>query len=231
MQAVILAAGRGSRMGSATDEIPKPLLEVAGESLLQYKLDAMPKEVDEVIIVVAWMGDKIREKFGDSYKHLRIRYVEQEVLNGTMGALSYAKDMLRGRFLVMMGDDIYAREDAEKCLRNTDGWSLVVQQTDSTRAGGAVQIDPQGKILSITEGAHAGLRYAGTNLFVLDTRLFDFPMVPKAEGSSEFGLPQTVIVVATGLGVPVYAVEASLWIPITELTDLKLAEETLRQIE
>ena len=231
MQAVILAAGRGSRMGSATDEIPKPLLEVAGESLLQYKLDAMPKEVDEVIIVVAWMGDKIREKFGDSYKHLRIRYVEQEVLNGTMGALSYAKDMLRGRFLVMMGDDIYAREDAEKCLRNTDGWSLVVQQTDSTRAGGAVQIDPQGKILSITEGAHAGLRYAGTNLFVLDTRLFDFPMVPKAEGSSEFGLPQTVIVVATSLGVPVYAVEASLWIQITELSDLKRAEETLRQIE
>ena len=229
MQAVILAAGRGSRMGSATEETPKPMLELNGKTLLEYKFDAMPESVDEVALIIGWMGDKIQAKFGDTFKGKRIRYVVQEELNGTMGALKCAKGVLSGTFLVMMGDDIYAREDADKCLRNTDGWSLVVEKTDGTRAGGAVQIDSQGRILSITEGAHAGLRYAGTNLFVLDTRIFDFPKVPKAEGSPEFGLPQTVVAAATSLKIPLYAVEASRWIQITDAGDLERAAEILEK--
>jgi len=229
MQAVILAAGRGHRMGSLTDALPKPMLEVAGKSLLEYKFDAMPTGIDEVIIVVGWMGDRIKEKFGNTYKGMKMSYVEQKVLDGTMGAVARAKDMLKGRFIIMMGDDIYAKEDAEKCVRNTDGWSLVVQKTDSTRAGGAVQIDAQGRILSITEGAHAGLRYACTNLFVVDTRIFEFPMVPKEAGSPEFGLPQTTLTAAAMLGIPLYAVEASLWVQITEADDLEKAAQTLKK--
>ncbi|MEN9561450.1 MAG: hypothetical protein RIQ56_723, partial [Candidatus Parcubacteria bacterium] len=193
MQAVILAAGRGARMGAATDSLPKPMLEVLGKTLIEYKFDALPNEVSEVVLVIGWMGEKIQEKFGNSFQGRSVRYVTQEVLDGTMGALARAKEILHDKFLVMMGDDVYSKEDAQKCMRNTDGWSLVVQQTDSTRAGGAVEIDPQGNILSITEGAHAGLRYVSTNLFLLDPRIFEFPMVPKAEGSGEFGLPQTAL--------------------------------------
>lgn len=227
MQAVILAAGRGSRMGSATEELPKPMLEVNGRTLLEYKFDALPETVNEVILVVGWMGEKIKSKFGDSFKGRAIKYVEQRELNGTMGALACAKEIISGTFLVMMGDDIYAKEDAEKCIGNTDGWSLVVHKTDDTHMGGAVQIDAQGKIISITEGAHAGLRYAGTNLFSLDSRVFSVPMVPKAEGSSEFGLPQTVVFAAQQLGVPFYAVEATRWIQISSQQDLETASKSL----
>jgi len=216
-------------MGPATDETPKPLLEAGGKTLLEYKFDAMPKVVEEVIIVIGWMGEKIRAKFGDSYEGMQIRYVEQDVLDGTMGALARAKDVLKGRFLVMMGDDIYALEDAEKCLHNTDGWSMVVQESDSPRAGGAVQIDSQGKIMAIIEGEHSGTRFAATNLFVLDTRIFEFPMVPKAQGSPEFGLPQTAVAAAAGLGIPLYAVEASLWVQVTEADDLVRAAEILHR--
>ena len=227
MQTVILTAGRGARMGDVTAEIPKPLLPVAGKTLLEYKFDAMPEEIDEILIVVGWMGEKIQERFGTSYKNMHVRYIEQETLDGTMGALSRTKDILTGRFLVMMGDDIYSREDAEKCLRNADGWSLLVQKSYTLRAGGNVQIDSENKVIGILEGEHSGPRLACTNMFVLDTRIFQFPMVPKATGSAEFGLPQTVVAAAKSLNVPLYAIPATLWIQITSAEDIQRAEEML----
>ena len=102
MQAVILAAGRGTRMGGLTDTVPKPLLLVAGKSLLAHKLDALPSEVHEVIFVIGYQGQMIREEFGSEYGGRRVQYVEQEELNGTMGAVSLAKPLITGRFIVIL---------------------------------------------------------------------------------------------------------------------------------
>src|ERR1700689_506521 len=109
MQTVILAAGRGTRMGALTESTPKPLLEVAGKTLLEHKLDMLPYDVDEVIIIVGYLGGEIQKRFGGTYKDKHIFYVEQEKLDGTAGALWQARSVLEGQFLVMMGDDLYAK--------------------------------------------------------------------------------------------------------------------------
>src|SRR5437016_4983418 len=109
MQAVILAAGHGTRMVELTQSVPKPMLTVAGKPLLEYKLDALPEKIDEVIIIVGYLGGVIQKHFGGLYDNKRILYVEQEKLDGTAGALWCAKDILHDRYLVMMGDDIYAK--------------------------------------------------------------------------------------------------------------------------
>ena len=75
MQVVILAAGRGTRMGGLTERVPKSLLEVAGKTLLEHKFDILPDDVDEIIIVVGYLGDKIREWYGDGYHSKRIQYL------------------------------------------------------------------------------------------------------------------------------------------------------------
>src|SRR3990167_11171308 len=106
MQAVILAAGRGTRMVELTGEIPKPMLPVGGRPLLEYKLDAMPDEIDEVILVVGYQGSVIRKHFGERYGNKRIQYVEQKELNGTAGALWSAPPPFPHRFLLLIGDDI-----------------------------------------------------------------------------------------------------------------------------
>ena len=67
MQAVILAAGRGVRMGALTESTPKPMLQIKGRTLLEYKLAALPEEVDEVIIVVGYLGGMIQSHFGGEY--------------------------------------------------------------------------------------------------------------------------------------------------------------------
>lgn len=227
MQAVILAAGRGTRMKGLTDALPKPMLAVAGKSLIEHKLDALPSSVDEVILVVGYQGDAIRAAFGDSFGRRSIRYAEQENLDGTMGALALAKPLLKDRFVVMMGDDLYAPEDIAAAIASPD-WAVVVERTESMASGGKMVLDDAGRVVGIEEGDHTGTPgLMNTNLLALDTRIFDVPPVPKAEGSSEYGLPQTVLAASQALGIPLHAVYATRWIQITAPEDLSRAEGLL----
>ena len=233
MQAVILAAGRGTRMVELTGEVPKPMLPVGGRPLLEYKLDALPDEIDEVILVIGYQGGVIRKHFGERYGNKRIQYVEQKELNGTAGALWSAHSLLHDRFLVMMGDDIYAKEDVAACIALGDSWRLLTQQLPEMYRAGRVELDAEGLISGIVESSKEddmrrtpGL--ASTNLFLLDTRLFQASMVPKHEGSLEFGLPQTVLAASKLLGIPFEPVFTDKWIQITAPKDLVLAEEMLK---
>lgn len=225
MQAVILAAGRGTRMKELTESVPKPMLEVNGRTLLEHKFDVLPDDVDEIIIIVGYLGSVIHDRYGGDYRGKRVLYIEQDVLDGTAGALWRARDMLEDRFLVMMGDDIYAAADVEACIAKRDAWAMLVQKTEHI-AGGAVTIDGKHRITSIIENS-TGAGYAGTNLFALDTRLFEYDMIPKAEGSGEYGLPQTVVAASKESHVPFFAVPATQWIQITSPGDIKKAEEAL----
>lgn len=227
MQAVILAAGRGTRMKKLTAEMPKVLLEVAGKTLLEHKFDVLPESVDEVVIVVGYLGSKIQERFGGAYAGRRILYVEQEEFDGTAGALWKAAPLLRGRFIVMNGDDLYAKEDVEKCLRESDGWTMLVCRTSGTTSGARVRLGDGNLVRDIVEsGPEGNSGLVNTALYVLDTRVFSYKPVPKHPGSGELGLPQTLLTAVSD--VPLHAVEASFWIPITDENDLKRAENELK---
>ncbi len=232
MQAVILAAGHGTRMEELTHAVPKPMLEVGGKPLLEYKLEALPDEIDEVIIITGYLGNVIQAYFGSSYTEKKIIYVEQKELNGTAGALWCARSILRDRFLVMMGDDIYAPEDSKTCIADGDVWRLLVQQVPEMRRAGDVQLDASANIATIIEGDRRGAPgLASTNMFLLDTRLFSCPMVPKQDGSLEFGLPQTVIAAAKTLGIRFEPVFTDQWIQITSPSDLAKATEKLKKMK
>jgi bifunctional UDP-N-acetylglucosamine pyrophosphorylase/glucosamine-1-phosphate N-acetyltransferase len=232
MQAVILAAGRGTRMGSLTESTPKPMLKVAGKTLLEHKLDALPDDVDEVIMVVGYMGGTILDHFGGEYHGKRILYEEQEnVAAGTASALWEAKGLLHDRFLVLMGDDLYTQEDIIRCTAPRDGWFTLVQETESMQQGGDVQIDEDSKVIDIVEGDHLGKPgRIGTNLFVLDARIFECPQIPKAPDSIETGLPQTVLAAAAHFKIPFYAVLTTNWFQITKPEDIVKAEEFLNRV-
>ncbi|HEY4520120.1 MAG TPA: sugar phosphate nucleotidyltransferase [Candidatus Paceibacterota bacterium] len=226
MQAVILAAGRGTRMRNLTEHTPKILLEVGGKTLLEHKFDAMPEEVDEVIIVICYLGNQIQERFGTFYKNKNITYVTQdECTGGTADALWKAKPFVRNKFLVMNGDNIYTKKDVERCVGYE--WAALVQKKKEIGSASRVVVDGHMRILDIIEssGNSSGSGYAGTGLYILDTRIFDYTLTPKALGSHELGLPQTMMQAAKDI--PIQAVEATLWIEIKTPADIEKAEELL----
>ncbi|OGG58490.1 hypothetical protein A2765_02035 [Candidatus Kaiserbacteria bacterium RIFCSPHIGHO2_01_FULL_56_24] len=215
-------------MGKLTEMLPKPLLLVNGKTLLEHKFDALPEEVHEIILIVGYLKDAIIAKFGDSYNGKKLVYIEQKnIVGGTMDALLQAKDLLTEKFLVMMGDDIYSKEDISALL--THDWAILVQRVPDTGAGGKVVYDIEGHVIDIIEsGGHAGGEGAvNTNMWVLDPRIFEHPPVPKTPGSMELGLPQTVLAASKASEIPLDVVEATRWIQITNPEDIQKAEKLL----
>ena len=78
MQAVILAAGNSTRTYPLTLTRPKPLLKAANKTILEYNLDSIRHIADEIIIVVGYKQEMIREFVNKNYPNLNIKFVEQK---------------------------------------------------------------------------------------------------------------------------------------------------------
>jgi len=224
MQAVILAAGKGTRMRPLTYDIPKAMLLVKGKPVLEYTIDFLPEEINEVIIVINHLGDQIKNYFGNEWRGRKIKYVVQKELNGTGGAVYICKDLVKGNFMVVMGDDIYYKKDLKKLL-DYDLAILACEVEDSTRFG-ILKINENGNLTEIIEAPHAeGRALTSTNAFALNEKFFDCELVPKKVGDIEFGLPQMLAKMAEQY--PVKIVRATHWLPIGFPEDIKKAEEAL----
>ncbi|MFW6385460.1 MAG: sugar phosphate nucleotidyltransferase, partial [Halodesulfurarchaeum sp.] len=88
MKAVVLAAGRGTRLQPLTDAKPKALVEVAGRPLLSYVFDALRDlPVHEVVVVIGYRGEDIIDYYGHTVDGIPVTYTEQEAPRGLADAL------------------------------------------------------------------------------------------------------------------------------------------------
>ncbi|MEX0930478.1 MAG: sugar phosphate nucleotidyltransferase [Candidatus Paceibacterota bacterium] len=222
MKAVILAAGRGKRMLHLTEDTPKPMLEVAGKTLLEHKITMMPDEIDEVVLVVGYHGEQVCSYFGDSFDGRAITYVHTDVLDGTGGALWKAREHLTERFLVMMGDDIYCREDMEALLQHD--WAMGVAKLSWLERGGRVTLNEDGTLADIVEGTHqVANAMVNIGMFVLQPDIFSYDLV-KLPDKDEYGLPQTILS-AVRDGHRITLVESRFWMQMTSPEDIEKAEQ------
>ncbi len=108
MDAVLLAAGLGTRLRPHTLQTPKPLLSGRGRPILDWTLGALPAAVDRVVVVVNYLADQI-EAYWRSQLHFRDwTTVNQEQPRGTGDALRRCREQIRsGHFLVLNGDDLF----------------------------------------------------------------------------------------------------------------------------
>jgi bifunctional UDP-N-acetylglucosamine pyrophosphorylase/glucosamine-1-phosphate N-acetyltransferase len=224
MQAVILAAGRGTRMGNLTDEAPKPLLKINGKTLLEYKFEAFPQEIDELIIVIGEKGEMIRSYFGERYERFNITYVEQKELLGSAHALWQAKPLLKNNFLVMVGDDIHSKESMMEIVRND--WAIMTKEQAPIPGLGHVSVSQDGNLADVDYDNPAGVNsfLFDIGLYAMTTDIFNYEPV-QVPGKKEFGLPHTLALAAHDF--PIKVLTADFWLKINTPEDLAKAEATL----
>jgi len=108
MQAVVLAAGEGTRMRPLTENTPKPMLPVADRPLVAHTADmAIEAGAEELIFVVGYEADAVRTYFGDSYRGVPVQFAVQEEQLGTADAVNAAREHIDGPFAVLNGDNLY----------------------------------------------------------------------------------------------------------------------------
>ncbi len=222
MQAVILVAGRGVRMGSLTEKTPKPMLKIKNKPILAYKIEALPKEITEVILIVGYLKEQIIAYFGNNYNNRKIIYIEQKELNGTGGAIYLAKDILKERFLVMMGDDLYAKKDIENIMKYEIA-VLGFEVADPKRFG-IIKTNKNGELLDIIEKPNISEKsLANIGLYVLNRNFFNYPLFDL--GNGEFGLPQTLVQMKNEF--KIYTEKATEWFPVGNPDDYERAKNII----
>ena len=144
MKALILAGGRGKRLGELTDSKNKCMLEFGGRPALEHNIEraASIDEINEIIIVVGFKADEIINKYGTSYKGKKIRYVIQEEQKGLVHAIECSKSAIgNDDFFLLLGDEVLInsrqkemmKEFKEKGLFATCG---MMKQKDRSKIAG-----------------------------------------------------------------------------------------------
>lgn len=107
MHAVLLAAGRGTRMRPLSNTRPKPMLPVSDRPLLAHAAQAAVDAGADELVIVDQEFDSVREYFGSEYADTPVTYAVQEQADGTAGAVRAASEYLDGDFAVLNGDNLY----------------------------------------------------------------------------------------------------------------------------
>jgi glucose-1-phosphate thymidylyltransferase len=141
MKVIIPLAGFGKRMRPHTWSKPKPLVNVAGKPVLGYILDKLADldvEVEELIFIVGWLGEQIREYYEASDYPYPARYVEQKELLGQAHAIWLAREQLDGPVLIIFVDTIFEAGLDGLEASGLDGVLYVKEVEDPRRFGVAV---------------------------------------------------------------------------------------------
>jgi len=128
VKAIIVAAGRGRRLGPETDAIPKCMVEVAGRAILHWQLAALEAAgVDDVVIVRGYLGDRIAPAPGSS---LRLRFVDNPewARNNILTSLFFAEHEMQDGFLFSYSDIVFSPEHARRVAAAPAPVALVVDR-------------------------------------------------------------------------------------------------------
>jgi UDP-N-acetylglucosamine diphosphorylase / glucose-1-phosphate thymidylyltransferase / UDP-N-acetylgalactosamine diphosphorylase / glucosamine-1-phosphate N-acetyltransferase / galactosamine-1-phosphate N-acetyltransferase len=225
MQAVVLAAGVGKRMHPLTLSRPKPLIEVAGTPLIEHIIQALPAVIDEIILIVGYRGEMIRDHLGSVYGRQAIRYIHQDVLAGTSDALALARPHLaRGSFLVMCADDIHGPDALVEAVRHP--LSILAARHAEPSRFGVLEMNSDGMLCSIEEKPAAPKSdLVSTGAMVLDERVFEHEASEHESGERYL----TDQVCSLARQAPITIIEQPFWIALGYPEDIERAEAELRR--
>ena len=145
--AVVLAAGRGSRLGALTADMPKPLITIGRRPLIAHILDGLIRAgIEQVAVVTGHHAGMLEAELGNGAgSGVDITYLHQEQLDGTARAVALARELVGGhRFFFAWGDILVRPENYLAVLRASrlaDG-AIAVNPMDDPAAGAAVFTDP-----------------------------------------------------------------------------------------
>jgi len=182
MKAVILCAGKGERLRRLTASVPKPLLPVDGEPLLDRTIAWLKRHgITELFVNLHHLGNRIVEHLGDgASRGVRVTYSHEEALLGTAGALRAFAPHLNETFVLVYGDvvaDVLDLADLLDFHRTRNGIAtLVLQRTDRPHDSDVIERSKDGRIVGFhcTPGDFSHGDLGNAAVYVLESGILNY---------------------------------------------------------
>jgi len=231
MQAIVLAAGEGSRMRPLTSSRPKVMLPTGGKPFLEHMVKrASDAGITEFIFVVGYRFQSITERFKDGSDFgTKIEYAVQKEQLGTGHALMVAEEMAKDRFLVLNGD-VLTDASSLKRMVETDGLAVAAKRVSDPSRYGVFEVE-RGELKSVKEKSRSPPSdLANAGIYLLNEKIFDVlrdvPVSERGEYELTDGLNALV-----SRGEEIRMAEIEEWIEIGRPWDLLNANEKLLSSE
>jgi glucose-1-phosphate thymidylyltransferase len=150
MKVIVPLAGKGTRLLPLTKRVPKPLVKVAGRPIMDYVMDTIAGlDVEELIVITGHLKDVVERYIVKNYD-VEAKFVEQQTLDGTAGAINLARPYVDGPVLIIFVDTLF---DADlSIVKNTDADGILwAKEVEDYQRFGVIVTDERGYMTRIVE--------------------------------------------------------------------------------
>jgi len=224
VSALVLAAGKGSRLRDCAES--KPLLQVEGMSLIGRVLRGLKEAgVQKVWIAIGYKDDLVREKIGDNYAGLEIRYIKVDNWEkGNLYSLLAAESVFKQNFLLCMGDHIFDHEILKKLL-NSKFDSAVVLAVEKVPDDHTKVLEKDGVILDIGKKFNQSSVAIDTGLFLCSPKVFEYAKQAVDKGKLE--LSDCIRIAGQNGDAQVVDVTGHFWVDVDTKDDFHRAKKLI----
>lgn len=235
MDAVILAAGRGTRMRPLTDNRPKPLLSVGRQTLVEHVMMRCPPEVEQFVVVFGEGREQFLEALGTEFDGTPIKYVEQAQRLGTADALAVARDHVTGQFLMLNGDLLVSSSLVDR-VADAEGSAIGVSPVEDPSSYGVVKVEDGSVTALVEKPEHPPTNLANAGVYAFEESIFDYVERTEKSQRGEFEITDSIeAYLADGNNVSVVRYDGE-WLDIGRPWELleaneRVLQETNRSVE
>jgi dTDP-glucose pyrophosphorylase len=199
-KAVLLAAGRGTRMRDLTNELPKPMIAVRGKPILQHIIEGLRAAgVERFHVVVGYRAEVVRQFLGDGARFgSAITYATQLVQDGTGKVVELARDFAgNDAFVLSYGDIIVEPSNYQRLVRLEDECEAIisVKRNEDVTQGGAVFVNERFELIDLREKPASGeptSPWYNAGIYAFRPSIFEFTARLERSPRGEFELTDAI---------------------------------------
>ena len=199
-KAVLLAAGRGTRMRDLTNELPKPMIAVQGKPILQHIIEGLHGAgATQFLVIVGYRADVVRQFLGDGARlGVTISYATQVEQDGTGKVVELGHHFAaHDAFVLHYGDIIVDPANYQRLVRLEDGCEAIVsvKRNEDVSQGGAVFVNEHFEVIDLREKPPPGEAtspWYNAGIYAFRSSIFDFTARLERSSRGEFELTDAI---------------------------------------